>query len=166
MSTKQMSVAMRLGLGFGALIVFMLLVFAIAMNGFVGINKQLSAITKENNPEVILLAQLNDAVQEMRVNYRTAIIETDPAQLAKAQEVYNAAKNRYPDLLRKLKDTFSAQVEPMSDKERDLVNQISDQTAIAFTAGRQGHGLGYGQPGGGGQYHHAPGSQSGHGQVA
>ena len=41
MSTKQMSVAMRLGLGFGALIAFMLLVFAIAMNGFVGINKQL-----------------------------------------------------------------------------------------------------------------------------
>ena len=142
MSTKQMSVAMRLGLGFGALIAFMLLVFAIAMNGFVGINKQLSAITKENNPEVILLAQLNDAVQEMRVNYRTAIIETDPAQLAKAQEVYNAAKNRYPDLLRKLKDTFSAQVEPMSDKERDLLNQISDQTAIAFTAADKAMALG------------------------
>jgi methyl-accepting chemotaxis protein len=142
MSTKQMSVAMRLGLGFGALIFFMLLVFAIAMNGFVGINKQLNAITKENNPEVILLAQLNDAVQEMRVNYRTAIIETDPAQLAKAQEVYNAAKNRYPDLLRKLKDTFSAQVEPMSDKERDLLNQISDQTAIAFTAADKAMALG------------------------
>jgi methyl-accepting chemotaxis protein len=142
MSTKQMSVAMRLGLGFGAVIFFMLLVFAIAMNGFVSINKKLNAITKENNPEVILLAQMNDAVQEMRVNYRTAIIETEQAQLAKAQEAYNAGKNRFPDLLRKLKDTFAGQVEPMSEKERDLLNQISEQASVAFTAADKAMALG------------------------
>ncbi len=134
MSTKQMSVAMRLGLGFGALIAFMVLVFLIAMNGFRQVNTQLNAITKENNPEVILLAQMNDAIQEMRVNYRTAIIETEATQLAKAQEAYNAGKNRFPEALRKLKDTFAGQVEPMSEKERDLLNQITDQAQIAFAA--------------------------------
>ncbi len=132
MSTKQMSVAMRLGLGFGAVIFFMLLVFVIAMNGFRQINVQMNAITKENNPELVQINAMNDAVQEMRVQYRNAIILSDQAELAKAVEIYNNNKNKYPDAYRKLQDLFAGQVEPMSEKERDLMNQISAQAAVAF----------------------------------
>ncbi|MEC5206052.1 methyl-accepting chemotaxis protein [Vogesella perlucida] len=132
MSTKQMSVAMRLGLGFGAVIFFMLLVFLIAMNGFRQINVQMSAITKENSPELVQINAMNDAVQEMRVQYRNVIIITDPAELSKAVEIYNSNKNKYPDAYRKLQDLFAGQVEPMTEKERDLMNQIAAQAAVAF----------------------------------
>jgi methyl-accepting chemotaxis protein len=132
MSTKQMSVAMRLGLGFGALITFMVLVFAIAMNGFSNINTQLSGITDENAPELVQINHINDAVQEMRVQYRNVIINTEPAQIAEAAEAYNAAKARYPEAYRKLQDLFAGQVEPMSEKERDLMNQMATQAQVAF----------------------------------
>ncbi len=132
MSTKQMSVAMRLGLGFGAVIFFMLLVFVIAMNGFRQINVQMSAITKENSPELVQINVMNDAVQEMRVQYRNVIIITDPAELSKAVEIYTSSKNKYPEAYRKLQDLFAAQVEPMTEKERDLMNQIAAQAAVAF----------------------------------
>ncbi len=132
MSTKQMSVAMRLGLGFGAVIFFMLLVFVIAMHGFRQINVQLSAITKENSPELVQINAMNDAVQEMRVQYRTVIIMNDAAELTKAVEIYNNSKTKYPEAYRKLQDLFAGQVEPMSEKERDLMNQIAAQAAVAF----------------------------------
>ncbi len=132
MSTKQMSVAMRLGLGFGALIVFLLLVFLIAMNGFRQINAQMSAITKENNPELVQINELSDAVQEMSVQYRNVIIITDTAELAKSVEIFNASKRAYPEAYRKLQALFAAQVEPMTDKERELMSQIESQAAIAF----------------------------------
>ncbi|UDM16514.1 methyl-accepting chemotaxis protein [Vogesella sp. XCS3] len=132
MSTKQMSVAMRLGLGFGAVIFFMLLVFVIAMHGFRQINVQLSAITKENSPELVQINAMNDAVQEMRVQYRTVIIMNDAAELTKAVEIYNNSKTKYPEAYRKLQDLFAGQVEPMSEKERDLMNQIAAQAALTF----------------------------------
>jgi len=134
MSTKQMSVAMRLGLGFGALITFMVLVFLIAMNGFRQVNVQLSGITKENSPELVQINALSDAIQEVRVQYRNVIIYADPAEIAQAVEAYNAAKNKFPDIYRKLQDLFAGQVEPMTEKERDLMGQIASQSQVAFAA--------------------------------
>jgi len=132
MSTKQMSVAMRLGLGFGALIVFLLLVFLVAVSGFRHINGQLRGITQENGPELVQINIISDVVQEMRVQYRNVIINTEPAEIAQAVEAYNAAKAKYQDAYRKLEDLFAGQVEPMTEKERDLMSQLATQSQLAF----------------------------------
>jgi methyl-accepting chemotaxis protein len=120
---KGMSVAMRLGLAFTSLIAFLAITVAVALNGFSTINGALHDITRINNVESRMAADLLDATEQIRVAYRTVIIVTSPSEIADAVVTYNDAKRLYLERLKTLSDFLLAQ-SGTTPAEKDLMAQI------------------------------------------
>lgn len=92
---NKLRISTRLALGFGLIA----LIFA-AVAVFVAVQSSRSAslarmIDDHTQPEVEAIADLNDAVQRIRINLRTAIIETDAEALAKVSALQD---KRYLEL--------------------------------------------------------------------
>ncbi|WP_028534082.1 methyl-accepting chemotaxis protein [Paludibacterium yongneupense] len=138
---KGMSVAMRLGLAFASLIAFLAITVGVALNGFSSINNELHDITKINNVESRMAADLQDAVQQVRVAYRTVIIVTTPNEIADAMAKYSDAKRIYLDREKALNDMLQSQP-GTSTAEKDLIAQTMSQRPTAFAYADQATSLG------------------------
>ncbi len=119
---KQMSVAQRLILGFGLIVVLLLACVGVAINGYSNLNKSLDQILNVNNKKMLTAAKVVAAGQEMRAHYRTVIIvENDAAANQKAVDSYNAAKQRWDEGFKALKEMISADG---SDAERAVLAEV------------------------------------------
>ncbi len=116
---KQMSVAQRLILGFGLIIILLLACVGVAINGYNNLNKSIDNILEVNNKKMLIAAKVVAAGQEMRAHYRTVIIvENDVAADQKAMDSYNAAKQRWDEGFKVLKEMILA---GNNEKERLLL---------------------------------------------
>ena len=124
MNGKQgMTVAMRLGLAFGSLIAFLILTVSVALNGLSSVNGTLTEITGVNNVELKLSADLLDAMQEIRVSYRSVIIVTSAEDISTAVNQYNDAKAKYMAREKQLSDLL-LNAAHTTQAQRDLIAQI------------------------------------------
>jgi methyl-accepting chemotaxis protein len=79
---KNLSIAARLGLGFGLIVlIFAAVVVFIEMQSM-HIARVAHEVSERTQPKVDAIADLNDAIQRVRVYSRSAIIETEGTQLA------------------------------------------------------------------------------------
>ncbi len=131
-STKNMSVAMRLGLGFGALVVMLLICVAVAVQGLAQINTQLEDIVKVKFSRNDLYALMVDKLQEMRVLYRQSVIEEDESKLKGIDEKYQAAKKAFLEAQTAFNKSMEEHDGQNSRKEVEIQNQLKALIPPAF----------------------------------
>ena len=94
-ASQSMTVARRLSLGFGLIILVLIAMVTVTLVGLSTINQQIYEITQINALQGRLATKMVDSAQEMRVQYRQLLLENDPAKkkesaarLSKAREAY------------------------------------------------------------------------------
>ena len=133
-ASQSMTVARRLTLGFGLIVLVLIAMVTVTLVGLSTINQQIYEITQINALQGRLATKMVDAAQEMRVQYRQMLLDTDPvkdresaARLTKARESFLKAESEIKGLFQK----YAAQ---MSANERELMNQLGNQKAQAFAS--------------------------------
>lgn len=101
-----MSIAQKLGLGFGLIIALMLICVSAALYGLEISNIALRDITQINNMESRLARQLISDNQDIRIAYRNVMLAEGPADINNALQAYQAAKIIYMDREKKLAEVF------------------------------------------------------------
>ena len=137
---KGLSVAVRLGLAFTSLIVFMGIIIGVALNNFTAINATLQDITTVNNVASRQASQLLDATELLRIGYR-AIIIAEPTEMEAAMGKYNAAKALYLQREKILSDFFLSQT-GITQHEKDLLTQVQSLRPNVMMLADQGTTLG------------------------
>ena len=142
MNERQgMTIAMRLGLSFATIILFMVACVIVAVNGFRVVYRDLNTITSVNNAEARLALGMLEALQEIRVAYRSLIIMPQASEKA-AMESFNDAKRRYLTSEKQLADLL--QSDPAtSQREKDLLAAIQSMQPLALSLAEQAANLGF-----------------------
>ncbi|WP_295004332.1 methyl-accepting chemotaxis protein [uncultured Dechloromonas sp.] len=132
---SNMKVAHRLMLGFGLAIAALVGLGAAAITSIAKLSASLTNIVEVNAPEAIMATRMLDAVQEMRVQYRQALLDREVgAKRASAVEKLKAAEAVYLRSESELFKLFDKYAHLMTANERELVSQITQQRPIAFAA--------------------------------
>ena len=112
-ASQSMTVARRLSLGFGLIILVLIAMVTVTLVGLSTINQQIYEITQINALQGRLATKMVDSAQEMRVQYRQLLLENDPAKkkesaarLSKAREAYLKAETEIKALFQK----YAAQI--------------------------------------------------------
>jgi methyl-accepting chemotaxis protein len=93
-AVKNLSIAARLGVGFGLIVLIFAAVVVFIEIQSMQIAKVAHEVSERAQPKVDAIADLNDSIQRVRVYSRSAIIETEDAPLASVRaklEKYEAA---------------------------------------------------------------------------
>ena len=113
-ASQSMTVARRLSLGFGLIILVLIAMVTVTLVGLSTINQQIYEITQVNAVQGRLATKMVDAAQEMRVQYRQMLLDTDPAKdresaarLAKARESFLKSEGEIKALFQKYAATMS-----------------------------------------------------------
>jgi methyl-accepting chemotaxis protein len=137
---KQMSVAQRLILGFGLVILLLLTCVGVAIYGYQNLNDSLSEILEKNNAKMLTAARVVAAGQEMRAHYRTVIIvENNPEADKKAADQYYAARQRWDEGFKVLKQMI---LSDNNEQEKLLLAEVESSFGAARTAADETINLG------------------------
>lgn len=142
---KNLSISARLAIGFGLIAVIFALVAAFIAVRASGMAELARDIDERTQPEVEAIADLDAAVQSVRVNLRSGIIETSDAEMNKVssllKESYaelDAANTRLAALVASGAGTDGEEARAMARLTENLVTfrRISDQVAEHAFANR------------------------------
>lgn len=125
---KKMTVAMRLGLSFAAIVLMMLLLVLTAVFGYQRMHSSLREIVQVNNAQLLLAASLSRNLGEARLRYRDMIILQDQEGMLKTKAQLDKAKTAYNDSLRQLAALFDRYRDLMTPREAELFASIQNQT--------------------------------------
>ena len=131
-ASQGMTVARRLSLGFGLIILILVGMVVITLSGVSGINTQIYEIVKINAVQSRLASQMVDAAQEMRVQYRQVILDDDAAKDKTTLERYRKARENFLKAEGELKGMFQKYAANTSPAEREIMTQITGWRPTAF----------------------------------
>jgi methyl-accepting chemotaxis protein len=127
---KGLTIAKRLGMGFGLVAVFLLVVIALGLTSMRQIQDRMDEITKINGVETKLAQTMDLTVTERALAMRNLIllkedkeIQIEIKRIAEQEKKYAAAQEQLGQMFRTQKET--------SDEERTLLEQISKQAVVA-----------------------------------
>jgi methyl-accepting chemotaxis protein len=126
MKVSRLKVSTRLTLGFGT-VLLLLLIIGIALYKMSGINQQLVSITDVNNAEIYHLSVMRAAGYEQSLASRTLVMASTPAEfdqysdaLKRQIDIYTEAENALDKLFSGVPDT--------TDAEKEAIVRIKKQT--------------------------------------
>ncbi|WP_454775228.1 methyl-accepting chemotaxis protein [Janthinobacterium tructae] len=126
----NLTIAKRLGLGFGLVSLFLLLVIALGLTSMRQIQDRMDEATKVNNVETRLAQTMDLTVTERALALRNLIllkeekeIQIEVARIAEQEKKYAAAQQKLGAMFAKLENT--------SSEEKSLLEQIRTQSELA-----------------------------------
>ncbi|PKB20684.1 methyl-accepting chemotaxis protein [Janthinobacterium sp. 64] len=126
----NLTIAKRLGLGFGLVALFLLLVIALGLTSMRQIQDRMDEATKVNNVETRLAQTMDLTVTERALALRNLIllkenkeIQIEVARIAEQEKKYAAAQQKL--------GTMFATLEGTSGEEKSLLEQIRRQSELA-----------------------------------
>ncbi len=126
----NLTIAKRLGLGFGLVSLFLLLVIALGLTSMRQIQDRMDEATKVNNVETRLAQTMDLTVTERALALRNLIllkeekeIQIEVARIAEQEKKYAAAQQKLGAMFAKLEGT--------SSEEKSLLEQIRTQSELA-----------------------------------
>ena len=145
----NMKIGKRMTLGFGVLLVIMALLIWEGLSGMSEIKSRLDQIVTINNVRIDMAGDMLQAVQEVSINLRNALVDADMAKRAEYQKRIGSQREIYNESIKKLEDLTSkddtkghehiAKVKEATEKARPLNNKTlelalagKDSDAIAF----------------------------------
>ncbi|MGK5061760.1 methyl-accepting chemotaxis protein [Janthinobacterium sp. LB3P112] len=130
MKFMNLSIAKRLGLGFGLVAIFLLLVITLGLTSMRQIQDRMDETTKVNNVETSLAQTMDLTVTERALAMRNLIllkedkeIQIEVTRIAAQEKKYEAAQQRLGKMF--------ASREGTSTEERNLLEQIRRQSELA-----------------------------------
>src|SRR5712691_5094656 len=138
---QRMTVTMRMGLGFAAVILFTVVCVLVALHGFRLVHQDLNRIVNTNDIEARLAANMVEALQEMRITNRSLIILTQASETAREMELFNEAKGRYLASEKQLAGLFQGSPETIQ-REKDLMALLQSVRPQALSLAEQMANLG------------------------
>ncbi|ATD61720.1 MAG: methyl-accepting chemotaxis protein [Janthinobacterium svalbardensis] len=130
MQFLNLTIAKRLGLGFGLVALFLLLVIALGLTSMRQIQDRMDEATKVNNVETRLAQTMDLTVTERALALRNLIllkenkeIQIEVARIAEQEKKYAAAQQKLGAMFAKLEGT--------SSEEKSLLEQIRTQSELA-----------------------------------
>ena len=130
MKFLNLTIAKRLGLGFGLVSLFLLLVIALGLTSMRQIQDRMDEATKVNNVETRLAQTMDLTVTERALALRNLIllkeekeIQIEVARIAEQEKKYAAAQQKLGEMFTKLEGT--------SSEEKSLLEQIRTQSGLA-----------------------------------
>ena len=139
-STQSMRVTTRLSLGFGSILLLLVLCVLVALNGFAR-NSAMLANMQINDRDATRASELLEQIQELRIAYRNVIIFTDLHAINLAAEKYNSAKRLYLEQEQTLARGLLAEPD-LTQMERNLLVQIQNLRPAAFVLMDKSEALG------------------------
>ena len=133
-ASQSMTVARRLSLGFGLIILVLIAMVTVTLVGLSTINQQIYEITQINALQGRLATKMVDSAQEMRVQYRQLLLENDPAKKKESAARLSKARETYLKAETEIKALFQKYAAQMSASERDLMSQLANQKPVAFAS--------------------------------
>ena len=126
----NLTIAKRLGLGFGLVALFLLLVIALGLTSMRQIQDRMDEATKVNNVETRLAQTMDLTVTERALALRNLIllkeekeIQIEVARIAEQEKKYAAAQQKLGEMFATLEGT--------SSEEKSLLEQIRTQSGLA-----------------------------------
>ncbi|WP_257572360.1 methyl-accepting chemotaxis protein, partial [Janthinobacterium sp. UMAB-60] len=126
----NLTIAKRLGLGFGLVALFLLLVIALGLTSMRQIQDRMDEATKVNDVETRLAQTMDLTVTERALALRNLIllkeekeIQIEVARIAEQEKKYAAAQQKLGTMFAKLEGT--------SNEERSLLEKIRQQSELA-----------------------------------
>ena len=130
MKFMNLTIAKRLGLGFGLVAMFLLLVITLGLTSMRQIQGRMDETTKVNNVETSLAQSMDLTVTERALALRNLIllkeekeIQIEVARIAEQEKKYAAAQQKLGEMFAKLEGT--------SSEEKSLLEQIRTQSGLA-----------------------------------
>ncbi|OEZ95393.1 methyl-accepting chemotaxis protein I [Janthinobacterium sp. HH107] len=130
MKFMHLTIAKRLGMGFGLVALFLLLVIALGLTSMRQIQDRMDEATKVNNVETRLAQTMDLTVTERALALRNLIllkeekeIQIEVARIAEQEKKYAAAQQKLGEMFAKLEGT--------SSEEKSLLEQIRTQSDLA-----------------------------------
>ena len=130
MKFLNLTIAKRLGLGFGLVSLFLLLVIALGLTSMRQIQDRMNEATKVNNVETRLAQTMDLTVTERALALRNLIllkeekeIQIEVARIAAQEKKYAAAQQKLGEMFAKREGT--------SSEEKSLLEQIRTQSGLA-----------------------------------
>ena len=130
MNLNNLTIAKRLGMGFGLVAVLLLVVIALGLSSMRNIQERMDEITKVNGVETKLAQTMDLTVTERALAMRNLILLKDPKEIqievtriADQQQKYAKAQDQLAKMFGTLAGT--------SDDERKLLAQIQKQAELA-----------------------------------
>jgi len=130
---NQLKVVTRLAMGFGTLLLLVLLIAGMGLFGLSTVRERLREITEVNNVQGRLASQMLESVMDRSIALRNIVLMTDPPlvraetdRIARQEKIYAAA---YMELGRTFVESTST-----VQKERDLYARLKTEEAATIPA--------------------------------
>ncbi|EJM98215.1 methyl-accepting chemotaxis protein [Herbaspirillum sp. YR522] len=130
MTLSKMKVVHRLNLGFGVLLVLLVLVIAIGINRMAEVNNRLNSISNVNNVEARLAVALHASLYEQSLAVRDLLLAPDATTRKPITERLKKELARYQSIEKEL-DTMFATLEETADVEKAAMAQVKSLTTSA-----------------------------------
>jgi methyl-accepting chemotaxis protein len=147
MKLNNIKIGYRLGLGFGLMVMLLVVVATTGLANIASINMLMSQIVDENNPRLNAATNMRDAQRRIAIGIRDAILANEEAGVTRefanidtAWKDYDVAsrfledhvrRQQAKDILRKIIDARSA-VSPLIATARQLAQENKDEEAFTL----------------------------------
>ncbi len=130
----NMKIGKRMTLGFGVLLVIMVALIWEGLSGMTDIQKNLERIVKVNNVRIDMAGDMLQSVQEVSINLRNALLDSDFSKRAEYQKRIGDQREIYNESIKKLEELTSkddtkgheqiAKVKESTEKARPLNSKV------------------------------------------
>ena len=159
MALANLKIGLRLGIGFGVILMLLLCIAAVGITRMDKIQQNLEEIASINNLELALANTMGSKVRDIALYTRNMVLLTDPAEINKEQSKIEAARAEYKEAATRLEKMFSelpgtteiekaqlAKIKELRETARPLNDQVialgtqgknAEATAVLMTQARQ-----------------------------
>ncbi len=131
---KNMKIGMRMGIGFGVVLLLMLVNIVVSIRDMGEIDKNLERIVNVNNVRINKTADMMQSVQEVSINLRNVLLESEISKRAEYQKRIGDQREKYNESFKKLEDMTTkddakgleliAKTKEIQEKARPLNNKV------------------------------------------
>ncbi|MCD0491724.1 methyl-accepting chemotaxis protein [Chromobacterium violaceum] len=125
----RMRIQTKQALGYGAIIVLLLLCVAAALHGFSSTSGIIHDITQINNVEARLAHQLLERNQQIRIDIRNGLLAASPEEASRVAQAFQDSLRRYQDTEQQLAQMFQRE-SSTQPRERELIAAIQNGSRI------------------------------------
>ncbi|HEU0234210.1 MAG TPA: methyl-accepting chemotaxis protein [Gallionella sp.] len=139
MNFNNLNIASRLALGFGVLLVFMLVITGMGIGGLSKLNEKLHAITDVNNAEIQTASDMRSSVSSIAIALRNLVLMTKDAEKQAEMESIKQEIQKYKDAKDLLAEMFK--LPGTTEVETALLAKIQEDEAAVFPLIEKATGL-------------------------
>ncbi len=124
---KNMKIGMRLGIGFGVLVLLMVVLISIGVRGMASIAADMERIVKVNMARIDLVSDMQRDISNIGVNMRNMIVNDDPQKKQEYSQRIAKFRTAYDEELKKVEEMTTK----TDTKSLDIISKLKEAIATS-----------------------------------